>query len=60
MTQDEILDPEVGNPNFELLFEDDSYSRENQSDKYLDSFYDSIKIEIPKAGDVVKGKFINV
>jgi hypothetical protein len=27
MTQDEILDPEVGNPNFELLFEDDSYSR---------------------------------
>jgi ribosomal protein S1 len=61
MTQDEILDPEVGNPNFELLFEDDSYSRgSNQSDKYLDSLYDSIKIEIPKAGDVVKGKFIGV
>jgi hypothetical protein len=61
MTQDEILDPEVGNPNFELLFEDDSYSRgSNQSDKYLDSFYDSIKIEIPKAGDVVKGKFIEL
>jgi hypothetical protein len=46
MTQDEILDPEVGNPNFELLFEDDSYSRgSNQSDKYLDSLYDSIKID---------------
>lgn len=61
MIQEEILNPEVGNPNFELLFEDDSYRRgKNQSDKYLDSLYDTIKIEIPKTGDVVRSKYLGI
>ena len=61
MTQDEILNPEIGNPDFELIFGDDSYKRgKNQSDKYLDSLYDTIKIEIPKTGDVVRSKYLGI
>jgi hypothetical protein len=54
MTQDEILDPEVGNQT-ELLFEDD-FTREEVT-KVINisiQFYDSIKIEIKKQEMLLK------
>ena len=57
----EILNPEVGNPNFELLFEEKSYRKgENMSDKALDALYNSIKLEIPQVGNVVRSKYQGV
>ena len=54
----EILNPEVGNPDFELLFEEKSYRKgKNMSDKDLDALYSSIKLEIPQIGNVVKSNY---
>jgi len=54
----EILNPEVGNPDFELLFEEKSYRKgKNMSDKDLDSLYNSIKLEIPQVGNVVRSNY---
>lgn len=51
----EILDPNLGNPNFEALFEETSYSKgRNMSDANLDSLYSLIKLETPEAGNVVR------
>lgn len=61
MTQNEILNPELGNPDFDLLFADDTYKRgQKLQDKYLDSLYDSIKIETPIAGSVVRATYIGM
>ena len=52
----EILNPEVGNPDFELLFEEKSYRKgKNMSDKDLDALYSSIKLEIPQKNNTKKG-----
>lgn len=57
----EILNPEVGNPNFELLFEEKSYKKgKNMIDKDLDILYKSIKLETPQVGNVVKSKYQGV
>jgi ribosomal protein S1 len=57
----EILNPEVGNPNFELLFEEKSYKKgRNMSDKDLDDLYNSIKLDIPQVGNVVRSKYQGV
>jgi len=54
----EILNPEVGNPDFELLFEEKSYKKgRNMSDKDLDVLYNSIKLEIPQVGNVVRSNY---
>lgn len=54
----EILNPEVGNPDFELLFEEKSYRKgRNMSDKDLDVLYGSIKLEIPQVGNVVRSNY---
>jgi len=54
----EILNPEVGNPDFELLFEEKSYRKgKNMSDKDLDALYSSIKLEIPQVGNVVRSSY---
>lgn len=54
----EILNPEVGNPDFELLFEETSYRKgKNMSDKALDALYSSIKLEIPQVGNVAKSTY---
>lgn len=51
----EILNPEVGNPDFELLYEERSYKKgRNMVDKNLDDLYNSIKLDIPQVGNVVK------
>ena len=60
MTQ-EILNPELGNPDFDLLYADDTYKRgQNLQDKYLDSLYDSIQIETPSAGSVVRSTYLGM
>jgi len=57
----EILNPEVGNPDFELLFEEKSYRKgKNMSDKDLDTLYNSIKLEIPQVGNVVRSNYQGV
>lgn len=54
----EILNPEVGNPDFELLFEEKSYKKgRNMVDKDLDALYNSIKLDIPQVGNVVRSKY---
>jgi ribosomal protein S1 len=61
MTQNEILNPELGNPDFDLLYADDTYKRgQKLEDKYLDSLYDSIKIETPSAGSVVRSTYLGM
>jgi len=61
MTQNEILNPELGNPDFDLLYADDTYKRgQKLQDKYLDSLYDSIQIETPTAGSVVRSTYIGM
>jgi ribosomal protein S1 len=61
MTQNEILNPELGNPDFDLLYADDTYKRgQKLQDKYLDSLYDSIKIETPSAGSVVRSTYLGM
>lgn len=61
MTQNEILNPELGNPDFDLLFTDKSYRRGVKlEDAYLDSLYDTIKIETPVAGSVVKSTYLGI
>ena len=61
MTQNEILNPELGNPDFDLLYPDDTYKRgQKLEDKYLDSLYDSIKIETPSAGSVVRSTYLGM
>jgi ribosomal protein S1 len=60
MTQ-EILNPELGNPDFDLLYADDTYKRgQKLQDKYLDSLYDSIQIETPSAGSVVRSTYLGM
>ena len=60
MTQ-EILNPELGNPDFDLLYADDIYKRgQKLQDKYLDSLYDSIQIETPSAGSVVRSTYLGM
>lgn len=54
----EILNPEVGNPDFELLYEERSYKKgRNMIDKDLDALYNSIKLDIPQVGNVVKSRY---
>ena len=54
----EILNPEVGNPDFELLFEEKSYKKgRNMVDKDLDTLYNSIKLDIPQVGNVVRSNY---
>lgn len=54
----EILNPEVGNPDFELLFEEKSYKKgRNMVDKDLDALYNSIKLDIPQVGNVVRSNY---
>lgn len=61
MMQNEILNPELGNPDFDLLYADDTYKRgQKLQDKYLDSLYDSIQIETPTAGSVVRSTYIGM
>lgn len=61
MTQNEILNPELGNPDFDLLYADDTYRRgQKLQDKYLDSLYDSIQIETPSAGSVVRSTYLGM
>jgi ribosomal protein S1 len=61
MTQNEILNPELGNPDFDLLFASDVYKKgEKLEDKYLDSLYDTIKIETPTAGSVVRSTYLGM
>ena len=61
MTQNEILNPELGNPDFDLLYADDTYRRgQKLEDKYLDSLYDSIQIETPSAGSVVRSTYLGM
>jgi ribosomal protein S1 len=61
MTQNEILNPELGNPDFDLLYADDTYKRgQKLQDKYLDSLYDSIQIETPSAGSVVRTTYLGM
>ena len=61
MTQNEILNPELGNPDFDLLYADDTYKRgQKLQDKYLDSLYDSIQIETPSAGSVVRSTYLGM
>jgi ribosomal protein S1 len=61
MTQNEILNPELGNPDFDLLYADDTYRRgQKLEDKYLDSLYDSIKIETPTTGSVVRSTYLGM
>ena len=61
MTQNEILNPELGNPDFDLLYADDTYKRgQKLQDKYLDSLYDSIQIETPTAGSVVRSTYLGM
>jgi hypothetical protein len=60
MTQ-EILNPELGNQDFDLLYADDTYKRgQKLQDKYLDSLYDSIQIETPSAGSVVRSTYLGM
>lgn len=60
MTQ-EILNPELGNPDFDLLYAEDTYKRgQKLQDKYLDSLYDSIQIETPSAGSVVRSTYLGM
>ena len=61
MINNEILNPELGNPDFDLLYADDTYKRgQKLDDKYLDSLYDSLKIEIPTAGAVVRSTYLGM
>ncbi len=61
MTQNEILNPELGNPDFDLLFASDVYKKgQKLEDKYLDSLYDSIKIETPTTGSVVRSTYLGM
>lgn len=61
MTQIEILNTELGNPDFDLLYVEDTYRKGNKmQDEYLDSLYDSIKIEIPISGTVVRATYIGM
>lgn len=61
MTQNEILNPELGNPDFDLLFASDVYKKgQKLEDKYLDSLYDSLKIETPTAGSVVRSTYLGM
>ena len=61
MTQNEILNPELGNPDFDLLYAEDTYKKgQKLQDKYLDSLYDSIKIETPSAGSVVRSTYLGM
>ena len=61
MTNNEILNPELGNPDFDLLYADDTYKRGQQLDeKNLDSLYDSLKIEIPTTGAVVRSTYLGI
>lgn len=54
----EILNPEVGNPDFELLFEEKSYKKgRNMVDKDLEALYNSIKLDIPQVGNVVRSNY---
>jgi ribosomal protein S1 len=60
MTQ-EILNPELGNPDFDLLYAEDTYKKgQKLQDKYLDSLYDSIQIETPSAGSVVRSTYLGM
>jgi small subunit ribosomal protein S1 len=61
MTQNEILNPELGNPDFDLLYAEDTYRKgQKLQDKYLDSLYDSIQIETPSAGSVVRSTYLGM
>ena len=61
MTQNEILNPELGNPDFDLLYAEDTYKKgQKLQDKYLDSLYDSIQIETPSAGSVVRSTYLGM
>ena len=57
----EILNPEIGNPNFDTLFDENSYKRgRNMKDEYLDSLYDSVSIRVPVSGEVVKSTYLGM
>ncbi len=57
----EILNPEIGNPDFDLLYADDTFKRGSKlNDKYLDSLYDSIQIETPSVGSVVRSTYLGI
>lgn len=57
----EILNPNLGNPDFDSLFGETSYKKgKNMSDKNLDVLFSQIKLETPEVGNVVRTTFIGV
>ena len=57
----EILNPEVGNPDFDILYVEDTYKKgRNMSDKNLDSLFSSLNLEKPQAGNVVRSKYLGI
>jgi small subunit ribosomal protein S1 len=57
----EILNPELGNPDFDILYVEDTYKKgRNMSDKNLDSLFSSLNLEKPQAGNVVRSKYLGM
>lgn len=54
----EILDPNLGNPNFESLYREDFYKKgQNMKNVELDALYANLILKTPEAGTVVRAKY---
>lgn len=57
----EILNPEIGNPDFDTLYKETHFKKGRKlEDKYLDALYDSFKVETPIPGAVVKSTYLGM
>lgn len=58
MIENEILDPEVGNLNFDEMYIDNGYKKGRKcTDVNLESLFSSVKLESPVIGTVVRTKY---
>jgi small subunit ribosomal protein S1 len=54
----EILDPNLGNPDFDSLYIEDIYKKgRNMKNKQLDALYANVSLIIPEAGNVIRAKY---
>lgn len=57
----EILDPNLGNPDFDILFEEKSYRKgKSIKDENLESLFSNIKLETPQSGNVVRTTYMGI
>lgn len=57
----EILNPEIGNPDFDTLYVEDTYRKGRVfNDANLDKLYSTLVLDTPQTGDVVRSKYLGI